>query len=190
MIDTAHHEKHFENYIVSQLERQGWQVGDTSRYDTERALYPDDLVAWLEATQPDKWSKLQNDNRERALDVLMDRLAKAIGRPQRRDYRVGPGLRSRYPRIRAAGDHSPQRARRAQRRHPRPRRGQSPALHLQRRRPPFARPLYPQRFRPGPERRQMAGARFQSRIRGSTLGGGRVSGHTQRRTHAPAKPYL
>ncbi len=78
MIDTAHHEKHFENYIVSKLEGQGWKVGNTTQYDTERALYPDDLVAWLDTTQPDKWSKLQKDHRERALDVLMDRLAKVL----------------------------------------------------------------------------------------------------------------
>ena len=78
MSDTAHQEKHFEAYVVSKLEEQGWQVGATEHYDTERALYPDDLVAWLEATQPEKWAKLQKDNKERARDVLMDRLAKAL----------------------------------------------------------------------------------------------------------------
>lgn len=78
MTDTAHQEKHFEAYVVSKLKAQGWQVGDTRRYDTERALYPDDLIAWLEATQPEKWAKLQKDNGERAREVLMDRLAKAL----------------------------------------------------------------------------------------------------------------
>lgn len=78
MSDTAHQEKHFEAYVVSKLKAQGWQVGDTLNYDTERALYPDDLIAWLEATQPEKWAKLQKDNSERARDVLMDRLDKAL----------------------------------------------------------------------------------------------------------------
>ncbi len=78
MSDTAHQEKHFEAYVVSKLEEQGWQVGATEHYDTGRALYPDDLIAWLEATQPEKWAKLQKDNKERARDVLMDRLAKAL----------------------------------------------------------------------------------------------------------------
>lgn len=78
MSDTAHQEKHFEAYVVSKLKAQGWQVGDTLNYDTERALYPDDLIAWLEATQPEKWAKLQKDNGERALEVLMDRLDKAL----------------------------------------------------------------------------------------------------------------
>jgi type I restriction enzyme R subunit len=78
MNDTAHQEKHFEAYVVSKLKAQGWKVGDTLKYDTERALYADDLISWLEATQPEKWTKLQKDNGERALDVLMDRLAKAL----------------------------------------------------------------------------------------------------------------
>lgn len=78
MSDTAHQEKHFEAYVVSKLKAQGWQVGDTLKYDTERALYSDDLIAWLDATQPEKWAKLKKDNGERAREVLMDRLAKAL----------------------------------------------------------------------------------------------------------------
>ena len=79
MSDTAHQEKHFESYIVSKLEAQGWKVGETTKYDTERALYAEDLIAWLEASgQGEKWAKLQKDNGDRALEVLMDRLAKAL----------------------------------------------------------------------------------------------------------------
>lgn len=78
MSDTAHQEKHFEAYIVSKLEAQGWKVGSTLHYDTDRALYPDDLINWLEATQPEKWSKLCKDNGERSREILMDRLAKAL----------------------------------------------------------------------------------------------------------------
>ncbi|MDY7576537.1 type I restriction endonuclease subunit R [Actimicrobium sp. CCI2.3] len=78
MSDTEHQEKHFESYVLSKLEAQGWKVGKTLKYDTERALYPDDLVAWLETTQPEKWDKLSKDNGERTREVLMDRLAKAL----------------------------------------------------------------------------------------------------------------
>lgn len=78
MSDTAHQEKHFEAYVVSKLKAQGWKVGDALKYDTERALYADDLIAWLEATQPETWAKLQKDNAERVREVLMDRLAKAL----------------------------------------------------------------------------------------------------------------
>ena len=78
MSDTAHQEKHFEQYIISKLEEQGWLVGNTHGYDTERALYPDDLISWIETTQPDKWEKLRKDNGERAQEILMERLSKAL----------------------------------------------------------------------------------------------------------------
>jgi type I restriction enzyme R subunit len=72
---AAHHEKNFEDYIVAQLRKQGWLVGDTAHYDTERALYPDDLVAWLKDTQLDKWTDLTRHYRKNPVGVLMDRLA-------------------------------------------------------------------------------------------------------------------
>jgi len=78
MSDTAHQEKHFENYIVSKLQEQGWVVGDTKHYDIAHALYPEDLVAWLKATQKAKWEKLEALNGAKATDVLMDRLEKAL----------------------------------------------------------------------------------------------------------------
>jgi len=79
MSDTAHQEKSFESYIVSKLEAQGWKIGETTQYDTERALYAEDLIAWLEASgQVEKWAKLKKDNGDRALEILMDRLAKAL----------------------------------------------------------------------------------------------------------------
>jgi len=76
--DTAHQEKHFENYIVAQLKKRGWLVGDTKHYDTERALYADDLVAWLKETQADKWEKFCKDNAGKERNALMDRVAKVL----------------------------------------------------------------------------------------------------------------
>ncbi|MGO9414633.1 MAG: type I restriction endonuclease subunit R [Syntrophobacteraceae bacterium] len=79
MGDTAHQEKYFEHYVIAKLKAQGWKVGDSNHYDTERAMYPDDLIDWLkDSEQKDKWTKLQKDNGERAREVLMDRLAKAL----------------------------------------------------------------------------------------------------------------
>lgn len=79
MSDTAHQEKHFESYIVSKLVEQGWKLGDTTKYDTETALYPEDLITWLqESDQGDKLEKLERLNGEKTLDVLMNRLDKAL----------------------------------------------------------------------------------------------------------------
>lgn len=78
--DTAHREKYFEDYIVQQLAARGWQVGDSSGYDQNHALYPEDLVAWVQATQPQRWDKLVAGNGDRAIATLMDRLAQALDR--------------------------------------------------------------------------------------------------------------
>lgn len=78
--DTAHRERYFEEYVVKQLAARGWKVGKTSGYDQNHALYPEDLVAWIKATQPEKWEKLVAGNGEKATTTLMDRLAQALGK--------------------------------------------------------------------------------------------------------------
>ena len=83
MTDTAHQEKHFENYIVGKLQGQGWDVGHTDNYDTERALYPQDLAAWLQTSQPKVWEKLVKDHGDRALEHLMNQIVKALEDPKK-----------------------------------------------------------------------------------------------------------
>lgn len=78
--DTAHREKYFEQYVVKQLEARGWKVGATSGYDQNHALYPEDLVEWVKATQPKKWEKLEASNGDKASATLMDRLSQALER--------------------------------------------------------------------------------------------------------------
>lgn len=76
--DTAHREKHFEAFIIDQLSKRGWLVGDSSGFDQTHALYPEDLVEWVKATQPTKWAKLVSINGEKATATLMERLAQAL----------------------------------------------------------------------------------------------------------------
>lgn len=78
--DTAHREKYFEEYVVKQLAARGWKVGDTSGYDQNYALYPEDLVDWVKTTQPKKWEKLEAGNGDKATATLMDRLSQALER--------------------------------------------------------------------------------------------------------------
>jgi len=78
--DTAHREKYFEAYIVQQLATRGWLVGETSGYDQNYALYPEDLVAWIQATQPSRWEKLVAGNGDKATGTLMDRLDQALNK--------------------------------------------------------------------------------------------------------------
>ena len=73
-----HHEKHLETYIIQKLAAAGWLVGSTDAYDANRAMYPEDLEAWLRATQPQKWDRLQAMNGDKTLTVIMDRLETAL----------------------------------------------------------------------------------------------------------------
>jgi type I restriction enzyme R subunit len=78
--DKAHYERHLETYIVERLHCSGWKVGESKNYHTEYALYPEDLIAWIKATQPKKWEKLYalngSETEKRILDRLDDELNK------------------------------------------------------------------------------------------------------------------
>lgn len=77
-MSDLHHEKHLEAYVIAKLEAQGWQRGSSDRYDMDHAMYPDDLEAWLKATQKDKWEKLVAGNGSKARQTLMGRLEKEL----------------------------------------------------------------------------------------------------------------
>ena len=76
LTDKAHYESHLEADIVQKLQAQGWVVGQSKNYHTEYALYPEDLITWIQATQPEKWEKLQalngNNTEKRIIDRLDD----------------------------------------------------------------------------------------------------------------------
>ena len=84
--DRPHLEVHFEDHIVQYLtetlpEGERWLAGDAADYDRERALYPEDVVGWLQESQPDAWEKLVKLNgantEKRVLDALVRKLASA-----------------------------------------------------------------------------------------------------------------
>jgi type I restriction enzyme R subunit len=78
--DTTHREKYFEEYIVKQLAARDWKVGTTTGYSQNHALYPEDLVAWVQATQPKQWEKLEAGNGDKATATLVDRLVQSLDR--------------------------------------------------------------------------------------------------------------
>ncbi|MCB1286094.1 MAG: hypothetical protein KDB20_17475, partial [Microthrixaceae bacterium] len=58
---AVEHESTFEQAICTHLHDNGWEHSHSSNdkgYDVARALYPPDLFAWLEDTQPDQWAKI------------------------------------------------------------------------------------------------------------------------------------
>jgi type I restriction enzyme R subunit len=76
-----HHECELERHIVQQLEAGGWLLGESIHYDRARALYPEDVLAWLQASQPEAWDKLlrlHGGSADTAAKAVLDRLAKAL----------------------------------------------------------------------------------------------------------------
>ena len=77
---TLHKEIHFENEICDHLAANGWlySQGDAANYDRARALFPADVLAWVQATQPKAWDALEKNHGAQAADVLLGRLRDSI----------------------------------------------------------------------------------------------------------------
>ncbi|HET6231103.1 MAG TPA: type I restriction endonuclease [Longimicrobiaceae bacterium] len=71
-----HTEIAFEDEICAYLANHGWlyETGDAGRYDAARALFPRDVLAWVQETQPDAWEALQRAQGPAAADALLARL--------------------------------------------------------------------------------------------------------------------
>jgi type I restriction enzyme, R subunit len=56
---AVEHERAFETEICEYLAANGWLYSPTGEgYDKQRALFPEDVFAWLEETQPEQWTKV------------------------------------------------------------------------------------------------------------------------------------
>ncbi|WP_312261294.1 type I restriction endonuclease [Candidatus Igneacidithiobacillus taiwanensis] len=86
---AIHNESLLEAEICSDLARQGWlytppsdgvQSPDDVLYDRTRALFPPDLQAWLQATQPEAWEKLHAIHGNATLELILDRVRKTLDR--------------------------------------------------------------------------------------------------------------
>lgn len=75
---AAHHEVHLESYIVKKLVENGWVEGHNAHYNPVQALYPEDVVNWIKASQPEVWDKLVRLNDSGAEKAVLDRLEKAL----------------------------------------------------------------------------------------------------------------
>jgi type I restriction enzyme, R subunit len=73
---NVHTEIHLENEICAWLGGHGWRYeeGDAARYDRSRALFPNDIVAWVRETQPKAWETLEKNHGASAAETLLARL--------------------------------------------------------------------------------------------------------------------
>lgn len=77
---SIHKEVSFETEICSHLAAHGWlhAGGDAAHYDRSRALFPPDVVAWAQASQPKAWETLAKNHGSAAEAMLLDRIRKQI----------------------------------------------------------------------------------------------------------------
>ncbi len=77
---NLHREIELEKDICSHLGAHGWlyEEGDAARYDRKLALFVPDLVAWVQATQPNAWEALTKNHGTAAEATLLDRMRKQL----------------------------------------------------------------------------------------------------------------
>ena len=73
---SIHKEISFETEICEHLADNGWLYaeGDAAGYDRARALFPADVLSWVQTTQPKAWEILNKNHGAKAGDTLLDRL--------------------------------------------------------------------------------------------------------------------
>jgi type I restriction enzyme, R subunit len=73
---SLHKEISFETEICQHLTTHGWlhAAGDAAGYDRARALFPADVLAWAQATQPKAWEVLTKNHGAQASETLLTRL--------------------------------------------------------------------------------------------------------------------
>ena len=77
---SLHKEIRFEDEICAYLSAHGWlyDPGSAAQYDRTRALFPPDLVAWVQQTQPKAWEALSRSHGASANTALLARVRKQI----------------------------------------------------------------------------------------------------------------
>ncbi|HQS03840.1 MAG: type I restriction endonuclease subunit R [Halothiobacillus sp. 24-54-40] len=73
---SIHKEIRFEIEICQYLAEHGWLYaeGDAAGYDRSRALFPADVLAWVQETQPKAWETLTKNHGSQAGETLLNRL--------------------------------------------------------------------------------------------------------------------
>ncbi|MBN3050543.1 hypothetical protein H4F45_03395 [Pectobacterium brasiliense] len=56
--DKSVREQQFQNDILNQMQSHGWLLGESNKYNKELAFYPDDVIAFVNVSQPEQWEKL------------------------------------------------------------------------------------------------------------------------------------
>ncbi len=77
---SLHKEIEFEKEICEHLFAHGWLYAETDAadYDRQLALFPTDVLAWVQGTQPDAWDALTKNHGDAAGQALLNRLRDSL----------------------------------------------------------------------------------------------------------------
>lgn len=77
---ALHNEIEFENDICDHLAAHGWLYAekDAASYDRQLALFPADVLAWVQTTDPDAWTTLAKNHGASAEATLLKRLRDSL----------------------------------------------------------------------------------------------------------------
>jgi type I restriction enzyme R subunit len=77
---SVHKEIHLEDEICADLGAAGWlyDAADAGRYDRTQALFVDDAIAWIKASQPKTWEAIEKSHGAAAPKVVAERLRKSL----------------------------------------------------------------------------------------------------------------
>lgn len=74
-----HTEQAFESAIEHHLiTESGYEKGDPHQFDRERGLFPQDVLTFIQKTQPKEWAYLENLQKDAAEETLLDDLCRAL----------------------------------------------------------------------------------------------------------------
>ena len=79
-MSDLHKEINLESEICEYIAGHGWfyEMDDAAKYDRARAVFPGDVIAWLQATQPQAWGTLSKNHGPQAAEVVVGRLRDAV----------------------------------------------------------------------------------------------------------------
>ena len=70
-------EKDFEDLIEHHLvQHGGYQKGKPALYDSAKAIVPEEVIAFIEQTQPKPWTKQKQTHKGKLVDLFLAALCK------------------------------------------------------------------------------------------------------------------
>jgi len=78
---TKSDEKTFQDEMIESMVANGWLLGEANKYNRTTALYEDDLLGFVQESQPKEWAKYKRfypkDAAQRLINAVVKRLDKA-----------------------------------------------------------------------------------------------------------------